>query len=169
MGRLQSENMDAEYELLDFIFDIPEDTCFELPIEDYMDLQEGSCMEIIEENDLRILEENYPEGNESKHMESLVEYSVEIAQDGIKDTSECESADDRSPEYSEQGNCDGEGALNEAANPTKRRKVKSRELVDCPPEKAKRGRPKLKPLSKHMTRKRREVCWICAFFFERRG
>ena len=89
--------MDAEYELFDFIFDIPEDTCFEIPIEEFMDLQDGSCMEIIEENDLRILEENCPEGGESKHMESLVESSVEIAQDGIKNSSESENADDSTP------------------------------------------------------------------------
>ena len=150
--------MDAEYELFDFIFDIPEDTCFEIPIEEFMFLQEGSCMDIIGENDLTILEENCPEGGESKHMESLVESSVEIAEDGIKNRSESENADDSTPGNCEQGDCD------EAANPTnptKRRRVKSRELVDCPPEKAKRGRPKLKPLTKHMTRKRREVGWIC--------
>ena len=147
--------MDFEYKLFDFISDIPEAVCFELPIENSMDVKEVSCMEIIGNNGLRILGEYDLEGGESKLLERLDEYSVEIVLDGTKDTSECESADDRSPRSCEQGKCDGDCNLHDAVNPTK--KVKSQELVDSPPEKAKRGRPKSKPLSTQMTRKRRQV------------
>ena len=66
--------MDVEYKLLDFISDIPEDMCFELPTENSMDVKEDSCMEIIGNNGLRILGEYDLEGGESKLLERLDEY-----------------------------------------------------------------------------------------------